>query len=444
MYEQVFQFFGLRENPFHVSPDPRYFFCSGTHARAFSQLTAAMETRQGLLVLVGEPGTGKTILLHRLLDWLQERKQSSCYVFQSQLKPLELFEAILHDFGVACDSRRKGDMLAALNSWLMQRHGMGDSPVLIIDEAQAVWLRTLDRLRMLLNLEAPNSKLLQIVLAGQTQLEEKLRRPELRQLHQRIMFRCNLEPLSLQGTSAYIKHRLTVCGASNTEIFGHDTIEAVQLHAEGIPRVINLLCEHALLRAYSENSIVVTAEMIRSVAAEFELLPQRWVAEKREWSPEIELIRSSQPEKKTRVSAMAAALGETSSSTAEKTSQVKATTKAKSQALQQALQAQRESTGTTSRVVDEELPLAAARSAPFKATTPRAVAELRNETTIAHPAAVAVNRSRPNEFVDWTRSKLGFRFRRYWLDVRQSFAHDWKHFMQNAARRSERFRSSNI
>lgn len=443
MYEHVFQFFGLRENPFHVSPDPRFLFCNGTHARAFSQLTAGVETRQGLVVLIGEPGTGKTILLHHLLNWLQERKQSSCYVFQSQLKPLELFEAILHDFGVACDSPRKGAMLAALNSWLVQRRAMGDSPVLIIDEAQAIWLRTLDRLRMLLNLETPGAKLLQIVLAGQTQLEEKLRRPELRQLHQRIMFRCNVEPLSLQETSEYIKHRLTICGASNTGIFGGDSIEALQLHAEGIPRVINLLCEHALLRAYSKKSIVVTAEMITSIAAEFELLPQGRVAEKRELIPEIEVMPIFQPEKKTRVSAMAAAMGETRAMTgkarsAEKPPPTTLTKNARLESQQPPSKAQLETTGTVKR--DEEIPLAAAFEAPTALTVP----QLRSEPMIARPTPAAASPSQQKEFVEWTRSKLGFRFRRYWLDVRQSFAHDWKHFVQNAARKSERPRASNV
>jgi general secretion pathway protein A len=364
MYERVCQFFGLRENPFHVSPDPRFFFCNGAHARAFSQLTAGVETRQGLVVLVGEPGTGKTILLHHVLNWLQERKQSSCYVFQSQLKPLELFEAILHDFGVACDSRRKGDILAALNSWLLERHEMGDSPVLIIDEAQAIWLRTLDRLRMLLNLETPGSKLLQIVLAGQTQLEEKLRRPELRQLQQRMMFRCRLEALSFQGTSAYIKHRLTVCGASDREIFARDSVEAVQLHAEGIPRVINLLCEHALLRAYTEKSIVVTPEMITGIAEEFELVPQGRGTQRPEMLTEMELHPASQSEKKTRTSAMAAALGEPGVRTGkakplEKPPAIKPAKKSRLEPPRPPLRTQVETGEMTARVADEGIPVPA-------------------------------------------------------------------------------------
>jgi type II secretory pathway predicted ATPase ExeA len=384
-----------------------------------------------------------------LLNWLQARKQSSCYVFQSQLKPLELFEAILHDFGVACASRRKGDMLASLNNWLLQRRAMGDSPVLIIDEAQAIWLRTLDRLRMLLNLEAPGSKLLQIVLAGQTQLEEKLRRPELRQLHQRIMFRCHVEPLSLQGTSSYIKHRLTLCGASNTETFTRDSVEAVQLHAQGIPRVINLLCEHALLRAYAEKSIVVTAEMIASIAAEFELLPRHRVTEARDLSPELDLIPISQSEKTTRVSAMAAALRATGSSTAKtEPADRPAIQPTKQSALEspQPPPAQAETVKTARRVADEEIPIPSAADLPpaaLDSPTLPAVPQLISEPMIAQPAEDAVKPSQSKESIDWTPSKLRFRFRRYWVDVGQSFAQDWKHFVQNAGKKSERPRSSN-
>jgi type II secretory pathway predicted ATPase ExeA len=273
MYEHVFHFFDLRENPFHVSPDPRFFFSTKAHGSALTQLKMGVETRQGFVVLIGEAGTGKTILLHRFLHWLQSREQSSSYIFQSQLKPLELFESILHDFGVRYESRRKGDLLAALKQWLVRRHAMGDSPVLIIDEAQAMSLRTLDRLRMLLNLETPGNKLLQIVLAGQPELEEKLHRPELRQLHQRIMFRCTLLPLSLEETSEYIKSRLANGGAKTTELFPDETLEAVHIYGQGIPRVVNLLCEHALLEAFAEKSRLITPEVISRVATTFDLTP---------------------------------------------------------------------------------------------------------------------------------------------------------------------------
>jgi general secretion pathway protein A len=443
MYEHVFQFFGLRENPFHISPDPRFFFCGGTHARALSQLTAGIETRQGLVVLVGEPGTGKTILLQHLLNWLQQRKQSSCYVFQSQLKPLELFEAVLHDFGVPCSSRRKVDMLAALNRWLIDRHSLHDSPVLIIDEAQAIWLRTLDQLRMLLNLETPGSKLLQIVLAGQEQLEEKLRRPELRQLQQRMMFRCSLEPLSLQGTSAYIKHRLTVCGAAHpTAVFGRGSVEAVQLHSEGIPRVVNLLCEHALLKAYVEKSRVVSAEMIVNAAEEFELMPPTKCEKERESFPEIDLASIAQPEKKTR--AMAAALGETahrtreSKSSSEKPFQASAIKKTKVQAPHpQPQESVLNQAGITEALRSDVLTAKVAKASPaFEAAGIPTVSPTESEAIRPQPLQHSAKPKPSRRLLEnWEHSQLGGRFMRYWMEVGQSFVYDWKHFLENSAQR---------
>jgi general secretion pathway protein A len=274
MYEHVFHYFGLRENPFHISPDPRFFHSTRAHSSALANLQMGVATRQGFIVVSGEAGTGKTILLHHFLNWLKGRQQSSCYIFQCQLKAVELFESVLQDFGVACDSRRKGDQVAALKQWLVRRHALNDSPVLVIDEAQAISIRTLDRLRMLLNLETPGGKLLQIVLAGQPELEEKLRRPELRQLHQRIVFRCVLGSLSMEETAEYVNARLASCGAKDTSLFPDESLEAVHTYSEGIPRVVNLLCEHAILCAFGEKQGVITPGTIRRVATTFELGPQ--------------------------------------------------------------------------------------------------------------------------------------------------------------------------
>ena len=274
MYEHVFQFFGLRENPFHVSPDPRFFFSTATHNSALTDLMMGVDSRQGFIVLIGDAGTGKTILLQRFLGWLQARRQSSCYIFQSQLNTAELLYAILTNFGVLCESRRVSDTLAAFSEWLLRRHAAGDSPVVIIDEAQAMSMRTLDRLRMLLNLEKPGTKLLQLVLAGQPELDEKLRRPELRQLHQRIVFRCHLSPLSLEETREYVKSRLTRSGAQLASIFPDEGLQAIYVYSEGIPRVINLVCEHALLTAYAENQNMITPEIVSRAATDIELQPQ--------------------------------------------------------------------------------------------------------------------------------------------------------------------------
>ncbi|HEY1484415.1 MAG TPA: AAA family ATPase, partial [Candidatus Acidoferrum sp.] len=285
MFEHLFNHFGLRENPFHVSPDPRFYFSTSAHDAALAELVFGAETRQGLIVLTGEAGTGKTTVLNHFLNYLQEKRQSSSYVFHSQLKPAELFEFILRDFGVPCDTRNKGDLLNALHQWLIARHTMGDSPVLIIDEAQAISVRTLDQLRLLLNLETPGSKLLTIVLAGQPELEEKLRRPELRQLHQRVMFRCSLLPLSLEETARYVKSRLVSGGATAADAFSQESLEAMYVYARGLPRIVNLLCEHSLIAGYAAQVRVITPDIVRRVATDFDLTSQPAGLEERELNP---------------------------------------------------------------------------------------------------------------------------------------------------------------
>src|SRR5271167_2846230 len=260
MYEHLFHSFGLRENPFHVSPDPRFYFSTRAHDRALAELEFGVDSRQGFIVLTGEAGTGKTTLLNHFLNWLAVRGQSSSYVFHAVLKPVELLEFILHDFGVRAASREKGDLLATLENFLIERHRLGDSPVVIIDEAQAISVRTLDQLRLLLNMEVPGAKLLQIVLAGQPELEEKLRRPELRQLAQRVMFRCGLQALSMDETAEYVMSRCAAAGAA-TKIFSPESLELVSMYSRGIPRTVNLVCEHALIAAYSARTGTVTPEM---------------------------------------------------------------------------------------------------------------------------------------------------------------------------------------
>ncbi len=208
-----------------------------------------------------------------------------------------------------CESRRVSDVLSALNEWLVRRHALGDSPVVIIDEAQAISLRTLDRLRMLLNLETPGSKLLQVVLAGQPELDEKLRRPELRQLHQRVMFRCSLASLSMEETSEYIKSRLARAGLRSSAVFTED-LAAVHLYAQGTPRVINLLCEHALIAGYSDGEPVITPETIRHVATIFDLKAYSAIASTPEELPAYGELIPAPPQKPRRHSLKSAALAE--------------------------------------------------------------------------------------------------------------------------------------
>jgi general secretion pathway protein A len=271
MYEQFFNFMGLREDPFHVSPDPRFYYPTPAHESALVELLSGIETRQGVLVLTGEAGTGKTSLLNYLLDWLHRRRRSTAYIFHAHLEPIGLLRFILRDFGIPCDSKSKSDLVSALHAWLLERYAALDLPVLILDEAHALPIQSLDELRLLLNLETPCGKLLQIILSGQPELDEKLRLPALRQLRQRIMFHSRLPLLTQEETSAYISSRLASAGCSGSCLFPDEVVQDIFMASGGIPRVINLLCEHALISAYAEQKHVVSPEIIRRIAMDFDL-----------------------------------------------------------------------------------------------------------------------------------------------------------------------------
>jgi general secretion pathway protein A len=266
-YEYFFGYFGLRENPFHISPDPRFYFPTLVNETVFAELLFGIQTRQGLVALTGEAGTGKTTLINSLLEWLRLRGLSSAYVFHPMLKPVELFDFIARDFGISCPSNSKGDILAALHQWLLARHSRQDCPVVIIDEAQSLPASTLDELRLLLNLETSGAKLVQIVLAGPPDLDQKLRLPELLQLRQRVVFHCRLGALSLEQTAEYIRHRLAVAGSRNPQLFDDASMRAIHFYSKGLPRIVNLLCEHALIAAYSLQQFSVSSENIHRIAA---------------------------------------------------------------------------------------------------------------------------------------------------------------------------------
>ncbi len=270
-YQCFFDYFGLSENPFHVSPDPRFYYSTFAHDSALNELQYGLHTRQGLLVLTGEAGVGKTMLLNNILESLEQRKISTAYVFHPLLEPAELFEFILRDFGVSCESRRKGDLLRTLHEWLIARDVAGDLPVVIIDEAQSLSSQALDELRLLLNLETARGKLLQIILVGQSELEEKLRRPELRQLRQRVLIHCRLPLFSEEQTVGYIGSRLSRAGLNSTQLFPAETLQVIHEHSRGIPRLINLLCEHALITAYGEQQKIIAPDIIQGIAVDFDL-----------------------------------------------------------------------------------------------------------------------------------------------------------------------------
>jgi general secretion pathway protein A len=271
MYEK---FFGLRENPFNVSPDSRYLFLTTRVEDALAGLAYGIQTRKGIFLLTGEVGTGKTTLLNKLLDWLRERQAATAFMFNTtQISAIELFDCLLADFGIPCGLRTKTDMLMRLNRWLLDRHGVGQDAVLVVDEAQNLSPQVLEEIRLLTNLETSTQKLLQIVLSGQPELDEKLKRPELRQLLQRITVRCRTGPLSLAETRSYIEERLHTAGANGEPIFSPEAIESVYCYARGIPRVINVLCEHALINAYVDEQKPVPSYHVDEVAREFGFEP---------------------------------------------------------------------------------------------------------------------------------------------------------------------------
>jgi len=264
-------FFGLRENPFNVNPDPRFLYLTPQIQEAMEQLTYGVESRKGLILLTGEAGTGKTTLINYLLDWLHQQKTPTAFIFNSHLSTNHLFDFILNDFGIPADFKLKGNMLLQLNQWLLERFRMGCTPVLIVDEAQGLSLELLEEIRLLLNLETACEKLLQIVLVGQPELEDKLRRPEMRQLRQRISLRCSTSPLTLAEAHGYIADRLRIAGAKHGSVFASESVEAVHFYSRGIPRVMNLLCEHALINAYVEQLNPVPPQMVEEAARDFQM-----------------------------------------------------------------------------------------------------------------------------------------------------------------------------
>src|SRR5271168_1348621 len=266
------KFFGLKDLPFSFSPDPRYLYMTKSTQEALSVLTYGIESRKGFLLLTGEVGTGKTTLLNRLLDWLREQDVATAFVFNSQLQNVsQLFDFVMAELGIPCESRIKSQVLLKLNQWLLQRYRAGKTTVLIVDEAQNLSDQLLEEIRLLTNLETSSEKLLQIVLSGQPELEQKLMQPQLRQLRQRIVFRSRTVPLSREETYGYIAERLRIAGANGQPIFSKEAIETVNLYSRGIPRVVNLLCEHALINAYVDHLRPVPAHLVEEVAREFQL-----------------------------------------------------------------------------------------------------------------------------------------------------------------------------
>jgi general secretion pathway protein A len=265
------KFFGLRESPFNVNPDPRYLYLTRHIQEALACLIYGIQTRKGFVLLTGEVGTGKTTVLNKLLEWSRQERIATAFMFNPRLSETEFFDFMLADFGIPCDSTMKSRALMNLNHWLLEQYQRGGRAVLIVDEAQNLSTEMLEEIRLLTNLETSTEKLLQIVLAGQPELEDKLGDPQLRQLRQRITLWAKTRPLTLLETHSYIKERLRIAGNSGDEIFIPAAIEVVHRHARGIPRLVNLLCEHALISAFVEHTKTVSEKVVDDVARDFDL-----------------------------------------------------------------------------------------------------------------------------------------------------------------------------
>lgn len=267
-------FFGLTRNPFDLTPDPRCFVSTRRHNEALAALYYGVRWHKGFVVVTGEVGTGKTLLLRCLLRLLKESKDVAyAYLFNSRLSPTEFLQYILSDFGLPASGKNKSELLLDLGQFLVSRGAKKLTTVLIVDEAHHLSEEILEEVRLLSNLETTDDKLLQIVLVGQPELDQKLDSLGLRQLKQRIALRAQLTPLDAEETREYIEQRLHIAGAEakREAIFPPETMAAVYQHSRGLPRLINTISENALIAAYAQQSSTVTPEMIEAVAREFRL-----------------------------------------------------------------------------------------------------------------------------------------------------------------------------
>jgi general secretion pathway protein A len=267
-------FYNLQRNPFEITPDPAFLFPTKRHNEALAALYYGVRWRKGFVVLTGQVGTGKTLLLRCLLQLLKQSKDVAyAYLFNSRLSPTEFLQYIVNDFGLPSAGKNKGELLFDLCNFVVNRGLNKLTTVVIVDEAHHLSTEALEEVRLLTNLETAQHKLLQIVLVGQPELDDKLDSAKMTQLKQRIGIRSHLEPLDSEETKGYIERRLQLVGTNShaEALFPPKTIAAVYRHSRGIPRLINTICENALISAYAKQLRSVTPQIIDDVAEDFRL-----------------------------------------------------------------------------------------------------------------------------------------------------------------------------
>ncbi len=264
-------FFHLQRDPFEVSPDPHFLYPTAQHQEALAGLYYGVKARKGFMVLTGEVGTGKTLLVRCLLDLLGRDRFGYAYVFNSRLSSHQFLQYVAEDLGVHYRPASKSDLLIQCSRYLIDRHRKGLTTLVVVDEAQHLSTAVLEEIRLLTNLETTESKLLQIVLVGQPELDARLESPELRQLKQRVTLRFWLASLSEAETAGYIRRRLEAAGSVDGDIFPLETARRVFAYSRGIPRLINTLCDNALVSAYSLGQQQVSPELVEEAARDLRL-----------------------------------------------------------------------------------------------------------------------------------------------------------------------------
>ncbi len=273
MYER---FYGLRERPFDLTPNPRYLLLTRTHQEALSNLEYGICARKGITLLIGEAGTGKTTVVRRTLALQRQAADRSrsgwLYVNNPTLSRTEFFESLTAGFGLSASAATsKARLLAELEALLDERQRRGLTTALIVDEAQSLPHEILEELRLLANIESDAHKLLPLVLAGQPELADRLNDPALRQLKQRIALRCQLDALTLRETAAYIATRIRLAGGDAGRLFTRDAVIAAYESSRGIPRTISVICDNALLAGFAADERPVTADTVEEVCRDFDL-----------------------------------------------------------------------------------------------------------------------------------------------------------------------------
>jgi general secretion pathway protein A len=282
MYEE---FYGLKEKPFSLTPDPRFFFLSDNHRAAFEHLLYGIREKEGFILITGEVGAGKTTLCRALLAKLESDAVDSALILNPMFSGQELIQAVLSDFGAQSRGNTKKEVLDELNRFLLSQKTAGRNSILIIDEAQNLPLPVLEEIRILSNLETEKEKLLQIILMGQVELKQVLAMTKLRQLNQRISIRYHLQPLKKDEVPRYIHHRLTVAGSSGDVHFAPNAFREIYRFSQGIPRLINLAADRALLAGYAGQSHEINrATVARGLKS---LLGEETFATKKTWNYKV-------------------------------------------------------------------------------------------------------------------------------------------------------------